>query len=50
MMYGMRIFRSDLALLIGVAKVSRILIITHSEMVGTGLDTSKLYILKGLDK
>lgn len=50
MMYGMRIFRSDIALLIGVAKMSRILIITRSEIVGTRLDTSKLYILKGLDK
>ncbi|RXH98366.1 hypothetical protein DVH24_010691 [Malus domestica] len=50
MMYGMRIFRSDIALLIGVAKMSRILIITRSEIVGTRLDTSKLYILKDRKK
>lgn len=50
MMYGMRIFSSDLALLIGVAKVSRIVIITRNEIVGMRLDTSNLYILKGLDK
>ncbi|CAN6545435.1 unnamed protein product [Malus baccata var. baccata] len=50
MMYGMRIFSSDVALLMGVAKMSRILIITLSEIVGTRLDTSKLYILKDRKK